>query len=142
MNFVQAGGGSKRLASVMGGHTDIAMFPVPEFVKFKASGLRPLVVFSEQRSEQLPDVPTAKELGIDMMTRTDVIWLLPKGTPQSVIEYWTKAFTEVLKDSKVRKEFEPLGLTPEFIPPEETVNHLRKYAAEMEKMVPLARSTK
>ena len=46
--YVQSGGGAVRLKSVLGKHTELSLFSGPEFVLFKAQGIRPLVMFSER----------------------------------------------------------------------------------------------
>ena len=40
--LVSAGGGANRLAALMGGHLDAAIFSVGEFVRFRSNGLRAL----------------------------------------------------------------------------------------------------
>ena len=61
--FVQTGGGSKRLASILGQHADLAQFSVLEFETYKSAGLKPLLLLSEQRHPKIPDVPTAQRTG-------------------------------------------------------------------------------
>jgi tripartite-type tricarboxylate transporter receptor subunit TctC len=79
--YVQVGGGSQRLASLLGGHTDFSGFSPQELIAFKAQGIRPLVVLAERRVPQLPEVPTAREAGIDLTWTEERFWIAPKGTP-------------------------------------------------------------
>lgn len=48
--YVQVGGGAKRMPSVVAAHTDFAIFGALEFVQFEEAGLRPIVIFAEERS--------------------------------------------------------------------------------------------
>src|SRR5690606_1207988 len=92
--FAQIGGGSQRLASILGGHTDISMFSVSEFLRFAESGIRPLMLFSAERDERLPDVPTATELGFDFVREDGRIWLAPKGVPEAQLTYLRDAIAK------------------------------------------------
>lgn len=114
--FAQIGGGADRLASILGGHTDVSMFSTSEFLRFAESGIRPLMLFSAERDDKLPDVPTARELGFDFSTNDGRIWLAPLGVPQDRLDYLVDAIGQVLQDPEVRASFESLGLSPEFRP--------------------------
>lgn len=116
--FAQIGGGADRLASILGGHTDVSMFSTSEFLRFAESGITPLMLFSEQRDPKIPDVPTAMELGIDFSTNDGRIWLAPAGVPEDRLAYLSDAIQQVLQDPEVREGFEALGLSPEFRTPE------------------------
>jgi tripartite-type tricarboxylate transporter receptor subunit TctC len=48
--------------------------------------IRPLVVFSERRAPQFPNVPTARELGLAIADLSAWIGLLaPAGTPNAIV---------------------------------------------------------
>ena len=84
--YVQAGGGAVRLKSVLGKHTELSLFSGPEFLLFQSQGIKPLVVFSEVRVPELPDVPTAKEIGIGTVFEERIIAFAPKGTPKDRLD--------------------------------------------------------
>ena len=44
LRYVQIGGGAKRYQSLVGGHTDIAIFSTQELLQFKGTGLEPLLM--------------------------------------------------------------------------------------------------
>jgi tripartite-type tricarboxylate transporter receptor subunit TctC len=111
---VASGGGSKRLASILGGHTDISLFSTSALINFSESGLNPLMLFSEERSPLLPDTPTAKESGIDISITESRIWLAPKGTPADRLAVIRKALEAAIQDEDVKARLETLGMTPEF----------------------------
>ena len=52
----------------------------------KAGKLRALAAFSAERSKQLPDVPTLKELGYDAEYYLWVGIFAPKGTPEAAVK--------------------------------------------------------
>lgn len=58
-----------------------------------AGELRAIAILGEERSEDLPDVPTAKELGYDVNVP---VWggiAVPKGTPPGLVDEMGRAFT-------------------------------------------------
>jgi len=122
--YVQVGGGAKRFPSVVAGHTDFAIFGVIEFINWGDAGLRPIVLFADERSPLLPDVPTAKEHGVDIEARANRIWLAPKGTPQEALDHITSALREAMADPEVQARFSELGVEPEFVEPEPLIAEL------------------
>ncbi len=86
--YVQAGGGAVRLKSILGKHTELSLFSGPEFLLYKSQGIRPLVMFSEARVPELPDVPTAKEAGVPTVFEERIIVFAPKGVPRPTSTWW------------------------------------------------------
>ncbi|WP_439579179.1 Bug family tripartite tricarboxylate transporter substrate binding protein [Elioraea sp.] len=137
--YVQAGGGARRYQSLVGGHTDIAMFSVSELLQFGQTGVRSILLLSERRSPQLPDVPTAKELGLDVVSTSGRIWLAPKGTPPDRIAFLREAFRTAMKDERVAKQLTDFGLEPIFVEPERVLAELDRSLAETLPLVERAR---
>jgi tripartite-type tricarboxylate transporter receptor subunit TctC len=77
-----------------------------------AGKLRILAIAAEKRSEQLPDVPTFAEAGTPFVASTWNMILAPAGTPQPVIERFSRLLGEALKDPQVSKQLESLGIEP------------------------------
>lgn len=63
--------------------------------------LKALAIASDAREPSLPDVPTLKELGIDMIFATDRGVVAPKGTPKEVIAHYDEIFQKAAKDPKL-----------------------------------------
>ena len=104
--FVQAGGGAKRLQSILGGHTDVALFSTQEFLNYASSGLKPVVLFADKRHPKLPNLPTAKDLGYKLEWTEVFVWLAPKGTPKNVLDMLAGALRKAMDDSVVKDKFE------------------------------------
>lgn len=78
-------GGAPALAAVLGNQIDVASLQVGEAIENIQSGkLIPLSVFGPERIEYLPDVPTAKEQGLDVEVAQYRFMTVPKGTPQEI----------------------------------------------------------
>lgn len=112
--IVNSGGGSKRLASILGGHTDISLFSSLALINFSASGIRPLLLFSEERTLLLPDTPTAKESGIDIAIAESRIWLAPKGTAPEKLDVLRQALQSAMESPAAQKQMANLGITPTY----------------------------
>ena len=113
--YVQSGGGAVRLKSVLGKHTELSLFSGPEFLLFQSQGIKPLVVFSEARVPELPDVPTAKEIGIGTVFEERIIAFAPKGTPKDRLDLVAAALRAAMDDAEVSERYKGLGIDRVFI---------------------------
>lgn len=112
--YVQTGGGSRRLQSVLGEHTDVALFSTQEFLNYAPSGLVPIVLFAEERHPKLPDLPTAQEIGYDVAWDEAFLWLAPVGTPDEVVETIGDALEAAFSDERVQTTFEEQAMKTDF----------------------------
>lgn len=140
MRMVQVGGGAKRLASVMGGHTHVALFSVQEFLKYGPTGLKPINIFDRQRHPLVPDVPTAAEMGVPVFASDSRIWLAPKGVPQDRIDHLVNAFKTAMSKPDVKERLEGFGVNASFIDPVALTAELDQTRADTLPLVAKARS--
>jgi tripartite-type tricarboxylate transporter receptor subunit TctC len=122
--FVQTGGGSKRLASIMGGHTEVSLFSTLAMLTFAEAGLRPLLVFSEGRNELLPNVMTSKEGGVNVVLTEPHFWIAPKGTPEDRITILREALTKAMALPAVHEDFASQGIVPVFADADQVTQEL------------------
>jgi tripartite-type tricarboxylate transporter receptor subunit TctC len=71
--------------------------------------MRALVGTGDKRSHVLPDVPTLKELGIDVVAHAWWGILAPAGTPAPVLERLNKDLSAILDSPETRKRFDLEG---------------------------------
>jgi tripartite-type tricarboxylate transporter receptor subunit TctC len=109
--YVQSGGGAVRLKSVLGKHTELSLFSGPEFLLFQTQGIKPLVVFSDVRVPELPDVPTAKEIGIGTVFEERIIAFAPKDR----LDLVAAALRAAMDDPEVSERYKGLGIDRVFI---------------------------
>lgn len=90
-------GGSEALAFVLGEKVDIGS-SVPSTIasSVKAGTMRPLAVCSLERDATLPDTPTLKELGYDVVLPAWYTVFAPKGVPEEVLNFLNEKFIEAL----------------------------------------------
>lgn len=139
LRYVQVGGGAKRYQSLVGGHTDIAIFSVQELLKFGGTGIEPLVMLTDERVEALPDTPTAKEYGIDVVAPSQRIWLAPKGIDEAKLETLRNAFKEAMAREDVAKQLEGFGLNAVFVDADTVNERLAEARDATMPLVPKAR---
>ncbi len=108
---VPGSGGSDAITRLVGGHTDFGGgHPSEVLPHAKAGRLRLLAVALEKRDPVLPDVPTFRELGYDVVTAGSVKGVAaPKGTPKPVIAYLEKKFREIAEDPEFAKIMKDIG---------------------------------
>lgn len=115
-NLVHIGDGSGRISGVLGGHVDTTTMAPHEAKPFYDSGeMKILAVFSEERIPGIPDVPTARELGIDIVSDSDYCFYMPKGTPQDRVDYMADALEKVMKDPEVVAALDRMMMKPAFL---------------------------
>jgi tripartite-type tricarboxylate transporter receptor subunit TctC len=74
-----------------------------------------LVAFSENRLNELPEVPSVKELGYaDSDLPTWLGFLAPLGTPRPIIDKWNLAIQKGLSDPGVKSQFEKVAITLDY----------------------------
>ena len=101
------GGDMDRITKIMGGHMDLSVVALSSVVSYLKSGeLKALAVTSAERDPFLPDVPTAKELGIDAIFMQDTGFYMPPKTPEDIVATFSKAIGEMSKNEAYVKEIE------------------------------------
>jgi tripartite-type tricarboxylate transporter receptor subunit TctC len=107
-------GAGQVLQDLMGGQVQALVTSLPTALPHIKSGkLRALMVTSEKRSTLLPDVPSAKEVGLPKVVMD--FWVgfaTPAGTPQPVVEKLNKAIADALNSPEGRKRLAEQGLEP------------------------------
>ncbi|HEX2543555.1 MAG TPA: tripartite tricarboxylate transporter substrate binding protein [Ramlibacter sp.] len=111
-------GTSQAVLELLGGRVDIMFADIGLALPHIRSGkLRVLAVASEKRSTVLPETPAMTEVLPGFLS---VIWLgiaAPPGTPPAIVNQFSGAIAEALKEPDVANRlrelnFEPIGSTP------------------------------
>ncbi len=108
---VPGSGGSDAVTRLVGGHADFGGgHPSEVLPHIKAGRLRPLGVALAQRDSSIPDVPTLKEQGYNVVTAGSVKGIaVPKGTPKDVIAYLEGKCRDISKDKEFGDIMKQLG---------------------------------
>jgi tripartite-type tricarboxylate transporter receptor subunit TctC len=98
-------GGADAVTTLAGGHVMIGGgHPSEVMPHIKAGRFKPLAVALPDRDPSLPDVPSLKELGINVYTWGSIKGIAaPAGTPKDVVEYLEATFKKVCEDAEFKK---------------------------------------
>ena len=84
LKYVSYDGLAPRMNAILGGHIDLTDSNLTQKGKVDAGQLKFLGIASEKRDAEMPNVPTLKELGINIVYEVVRGLLVPKGTPEPV----------------------------------------------------------
>jgi putative tricarboxylic transport membrane protein len=125
--YVPFKGSAPLLAAAAGKHVDVATSTCSEGISLVGGKkLRPLLVFNEERSPLYAEVPTTKEMGLDLFISYWRAMAVPKGTPADVKAVLVEAFRKAMEKEEVKKFLEQQGLNRVFLPPEKAGPWLKK----------------
>lgn len=115
-------------SSLIGGHLQAASSVWMGFGEYaKAGKVRLLVVFSEERLPEFPDVPTAKELGLKGGTKGPVGVVGPRGLSEEVVKTLSEAFQKGTEDPKFVTAMEKLHQPIDYKGPQDFLRELQEY---------------
>ncbi len=122
--FAQVGGGGENYAAIMGGHTQATVLSSSEYQTYKANGIRALAYSGPRRLVLEPDVPTLKELGLNIEFCIENLWFAPKNTPQAAIDGLADALEKVMATDEIKAFLEKQAQTGQFMRGEAYRTHL------------------
>ncbi|MGE5576967.1 MAG: tripartite tricarboxylate transporter substrate binding protein [Syntrophothermus sp.] len=94
--YVPFSGGGDVMTALLGGHVDFAWAnPGEALTQMEAGKARPLGVATKTRIPSLPNVPTLKEQGLDVVLAQFRGVVAPKGIPQEAAKYLEEVFRKV-----------------------------------------------
>lgn len=97
--YVSYDGLAQRMNAILGGHNDLTDGNLTQKGKVDAGQLRFLAIGTEKRSPELPNVPTFKELGYNVVYSVSRGIMAPKGTPNDVLAKLEGACAVATKDA-------------------------------------------
>jgi tripartite-type tricarboxylate transporter receptor subunit TctC len=111
--------------ALMNGAASWATFTPPGIVNLVKEGkLRALAVTSASRSPDLPDVPTMKELGIDISITNWNGFFVPAGTPKPITDRLTTELRQIVLNSDAKDKLRGMFTNPIGLTPEDTTRHI------------------
>ncbi|MEM7013565.1 MAG: tripartite tricarboxylate transporter substrate binding protein [Verrucomicrobiota bacterium] len=124
-------GGADRFEHLLEGRIDATMFSVSEFKQFSERGIEAIAYLGEKRHPNMPDTPTAKEQGVDLVWDITQMWWAPLGTPEDRVAKIAAMLKAAVESDSVKERFEQLNVEPLFIEGEE----LRQLIEQKESMI-------
>ena len=110
-------GAAEVITSLLGGQVDaVVQLPAALSEHVKSGQVRLLAAMSQSRDPAFLEVPTARELGLDVSLEAWRGIAAPKGTPQAVIESYEAAIKDTVASPEFMQACARLGVGPAFLP--------------------------
>ena len=98
-------GAPQASTALMGNHIDLISVASSDATPLIQQGqLRGLAVSGEARNPTVPEVPTLREQGFDLVSHGWVVAMVPARTPTAVAETLNAAINDVAQDPEVRRQ--------------------------------------
>ena len=125
-------GAAQVVTSLLGGQVDaVVQLPAALSAYVKDGQVRLLAVLTANRDPAFPDVPTAREQGLDVSLEAWRGIAVPKGTPKPVIAALETAIRKIVESPEFARKCEPLGVRPAFLPADDFGRLIAKEDAEL-----------
>ena len=113
MTRVAYRGSAPAINDLIGGHLPFAIVTIADAMpQHRGGGVKILAVSSAERSPFLPDVPTLKESGIDLVADAWYGMWLPAGSSQEFARQLSAAVATSLAKPDLREKLSAIGLIP------------------------------
>jgi tripartite-type tricarboxylate transporter receptor subunit TctC len=113
--YVSYEGTAPRMTALMGGHVLLGETNLTQLDKVRAGQIKMLAIAAAARVPEVPDMPTLKELGMDIVYAVNRGFVAPKGTPEAVLAKLEDACGKAAKDPAVTAAMKKLGTLVEFL---------------------------
>ena len=129
-------GGGPCLSNLLGGHVDFTtQFTITTIPLAQGNKVRILATESANRVKAIPDVPTLKELGMDVENYMWVGLVAPRKTPSAVVEKLRDITAKAVKDKAFIEAIEKLGGEVHYMNGDELVKFWDKESKEHNKLL-------
>ncbi len=104
----------ERYAAALGGHAEVLYEQAGDVQQYlKANQLRPLVIFATERHPAFPEVPSSKELGLDIFLPQFRGVVARKGTPPDRVAKLADALRKAMETPQWKKFAEEWYMRPD-----------------------------
>lgn len=133
-------GASPAVADLMAGNVQLSFQTLPSVGSaMRAKRVKALAVTSARRSSAYPDIPTAREAGVEGFEVN--AWysiVAPAGTPRPIIDRLHAELSAALKQPDVIERFKGEGAEPAGLPPDDFARFMRTESSKWGRVVKLS----
>ena len=135
-NPVHFDGSAECNTGLLGGHIDIAFANVGDQKQlFLNKEVKVLAVMDKDRIEWAPDVPTFKEIGIDLVMGSARGYAFPKGVPGEIKTKLISVFEQAINSPEHVKEMDKVGLPIKTLKGDEYINMIKNAEKGVESLL-------
>lgn len=125
LTIVPFTGGAESVPALLGGHVDANCQAISEIIAHAQAGTaRILVTFEEKRNPSFPDVPTAKEAGLDLTASVYHSIIGPKGLSPEIVSTLHDIFRRAMDSPIFRNPMEKRNYIISYEGPEDLKQRL------------------
>jgi tripartite-type tricarboxylate transporter receptor subunit TctC len=128
--YVSYDGLAPRMNAILGGHIDLTDSNLTQKGKVEAGQLKFIAIASEQRNADMPNVPTLKELGMNIVYEVVRGLMVPKGTPAPVRAKLAEACQKTTSEAEFQDAMKKQGTRVAFLDDKAYAAFLDKIDAE------------
>ena len=112
---IPAKGIAENNTALLGGHIDAVSDSSGWAPLVDAGKFRLLATWGEKRSDRYPQVPTIKEIGHDVVARSHLGIIGPKGIPKPIVARLADAFKKALEDPEFLSVMKKMDMPTEYL---------------------------
>ncbi len=118
-SYVPYDGTRQRMTALLSGAIQLGTLNVASGRKYMESGeLKAFGIAAEERSKHLPDLPTLKEQGVDLVYALKRGIVAPKGTPADIVAQWSEIFKKAAENADLLAQMDAKGTDVKWVGPE------------------------
>lgn len=126
LNHVPYNGAGPLRTAVLGEHTEVGGMNLGEAMPYHNESVRILAQASNERSPLAPEVPTFKELGVDLVFASERGIVGPKGMSQEAIDRLGGALKKIADTPEFQNEMAKQFTEMDYLPGDEWLARLRE----------------
>lgn len=110
------GGAAPQKEAILSDEVDVVATSMGDFSALIEGGdVRGLVEFSDNRNPTFPDVPTAKEQGVDLQIGSFIVLAAPADTPDDVVAKVEANYKAALESDEFQEWVSKVGVSPNWL---------------------------
>jgi putative tricarboxylic transport membrane protein len=127
LKVITFGGAAESVTNLLGGHIDLLSGSVDNVIPHVQSGaMRVLGISGARRAAALPNVPTLKEQGFDVVQGGWIAVMGPRGLSEAQIGYWENLLERTVNQAEWKRVLAEDALEWEFIKSQAARDYLKK----------------
>jgi tripartite-type tricarboxylate transporter receptor subunit TctC len=117
---VHFGGGAPSVTALLGGHVDVLSGSTADaLAHYKSGAFRVLGISAEKPDASMPEIPTMKSQGFDVLAASATGIVAPARLPAPVLQTLTAAMKKVIDSPEHRQRLTDLALAPYYLDPQQ-----------------------
>ena len=133
--YVPFDGTRERMTALLANNIELGTLNVVAGKKYLTGGqLKAFGIAADERSDQLPDLPTLKEQGLDLVYSLKRGIVVQKGTPNDKIAAWAALFKKASEDPALLKQMQAKGTGVKWVGPGDYAKWFEKTYKDHEKV--------